>query len=194
MSETTKQEQSEQVLTFVVNDQEFGVDILRVQEIRGWTAPTPIPQAPPFVKGVINLRGDIVPIADLRERLGFARQAYGPSTVVIVLRTQGATRERVLGVVVDAMSDVMTLPSKDIHPTPDLEASADARHARGIATVGEKLITLLNVEALFGALGRRRRPRRRAAAAPAAPIRRSSRPSTGRRPPSSSRSTARWST
>jgi purine-binding chemotaxis protein CheW len=154
MSETTKQvEQSEQVLTFVVNEQEFGVDILRVQEIRGWTAPTPIPQAPPFVKGVINLRGDIVPIADLRERLGFARQAYGPSTVVIVLRTQGATRERVLGVVVDAMSDVMTLPAKDIHPTPDLQASSEARHARGIATVGEKLITLLNVEALFGALG-----------------------------------------
>jgi len=150
---TTKTTGDEQVLTFVVNDQEFGVDILRVQEIRGWSAPTPIPQSPVWVKGVINLRGDIVPIADLRERLGFAHLDYGPSTVVVVLRTQGQSGERVLGVIVDAMSDVMTLPASDIRPTPDLDASSEPRHARGIATVGDKLITLLNVEALFGALG-----------------------------------------
>ena len=144
---------TEQVLTFVVNEQEFGVDILRVQEIRGWTAPMPIPQAPGYVKGVINLRGDIVPIADLRERLGFAHGGYGPATVVVVLRTQAAGQERVLGVIVDAMSDVMTLASSDIRPTPELTGGEESRHARGIATVGDKLITLLNVDALFGALG-----------------------------------------
>ncbi|HEY1087920.1 MAG TPA: chemotaxis protein CheW [Archangium sp.] len=144
---------TEQVLTFVLNEQEFGVDILRVQEIRGWSAPMPIPQAPGYVKGVINLRGDIVPIADLRERLGFAHADYGPSTVVVVLRTQSAGQERVLGVIVDAMSDVMTLATSDIRPTPELIGGEEARHTKGIATVGDKLITLLNVDALFGAIG-----------------------------------------
>src|SRR5581483_734926 len=102
------------------NDDEYGVDILRVQEIRGWSRPMPVPRAPGFIKGVINLRGDVVPIADLRERLGLPTLAHGPLTVIIVLRVAGADRERIMGIIVDGMSDVTTVAVEDIKRPPEL--------------------------------------------------------------------------
>ena len=140
---------AEQVLTFLVRNQEFGVDILRVQELQSWTQPMPIPQAPQWVKGVINLRGEIVPIADLRERLGFEAEAYGPMTVVVVLRVVNAERERTLGVIVDAMSDVVVV--KHVKPAP--QVTEGRQWARGVAQTDKGLIALLDIDSLFASLG-----------------------------------------
>lgn len=138
-----------QILTFIVNGEEFGVDILRVQEIRGWSVPMPFPQAPAFVKGLINIRGDVVPIADLRERLGLPSQPHGPTTVIVILRVKQAGEERMLGVIVDAMSDVTNIPATSIRAVPTLQAGEQAL-ARGIAVLDEKMITLLDVDAILG--------------------------------------------
>ncbi len=142
---------AEQILTFFVRDQEFGVEILRVRELQSWTAPMPVPQAPQWLKGVINLRGEIVPIADLRERLGFEPIEYGPLTVVVVLRVLAGDRQRTLGIIVDAMSDVVNV--EGVQPAPQLTASGDRPWARGIAKTEKGLITLLDVDSLFAALG-----------------------------------------
>ncbi len=139
-----------QLLTFFVSGAEYGVDILRVQEIRGWSAPMPMPRTPPFVKGVINIRGDIVPIADLRERLGMASQDATATTAIVVLRIDHGGRSTVRGIVVDAMSDVTTVDAAQIKPPPDVaEAAAFAALARGIAIVDDKLITILDVDGVF---------------------------------------------
>ncbi len=140
---------SAQLLTFMVDEQEYGVDILRVQEIRGWSAPMPIPGAPPYIKGVINIRGDVVPIADLRERLGIPALDYGPTTAVVVLRVQYVNRERVMGVIVDAMSDVTTVPGEALRPPPVFHDSTESL-AKEIAALDDKMITILDVDRVFG--------------------------------------------
>lgn len=146
----TRNAASEQLLTFMVDGQEYGVDILRVQEIRGWTAPMPIPNAPGFIKGVINIRGDVVPIADLRERLGLSSLEYGQTTVVVVLRVQHANRERIMGVIVDAMSDVTNVPTEAVKTPPTFAEMSGPPLARGIAAIEEKMITILDVDRIFG--------------------------------------------
>jgi len=141
---------SEQFLTFVVDGEEYGVDILRVQEIRGWSQPMPIPNTPAFIKGVINIRGDIVPIADLRERLGLAQIAAGATTAVVVLRVSQGNRHRVMGIIVDAMSDVTNVPVEQIKTPPESSAGAAQRGlARAIATVADKMVTILDVDQVF---------------------------------------------
>jgi len=146
--ESSKQ-RSAQLLTFFLDDQEYGVDILRVQEIRGWSAPMPIPGAPPYIKGVINIRGDVVPIADLRERLGLSTLEYGTTTAVVVLRVRYKNRDRIMGVVVDAMSDVTTVPGEALRPPPTFHDSAESL-AKEIATLDDKMITILDVDCVFG--------------------------------------------
>ncbi|HWA72888.1 MAG TPA: chemotaxis protein CheW [Polyangiaceae bacterium] len=138
-----------QLLTFLVDQQEYGVDILRVQEIRGWSAPMPIPGAPPYIKGVINIRGDVVPIADLRERLGLPALEHGATTAVVVLRVQYKNRERVMGVIVDAMSDVTTVPAEALRPPPTFHDSAESL-TKEIAALEDKMITILDVDCVFG--------------------------------------------
>jgi purine-binding chemotaxis protein CheW len=138
-----------QLLTFFLDNQEYGVDILRVQEIRGWTEPMPIPGAPSYIKGVINIRGDVVPIADLRQRIGLMPQACGPTTAVVVLRVLYKGRERVMGVIVDAMSDVTTVPGEALKPPPVFHDGTDGL-AKEIATLDEKMITILDVDCVFG--------------------------------------------
>ncbi|MFZ5446458.1 MAG: chemotaxis protein CheW [Myxococcota bacterium] len=138
-----------QVLTFIVDGAEYGVDILRVQEIRGWTQPVPLPNSPTYVRGVINIRGDIVPITDLRQRLGMATVQHGPMSAVIVLRSDERAGSRAMGIVVDAMSDVSTLAEDSLKPPPDF-GDQGAKLARAIVTAGEKLITILDVDQLFG--------------------------------------------
>jgi purine-binding chemotaxis protein CheW len=147
----TKASAAEQILTFFVREQEFGVEILKVRELLSWTAPMPLPQAPRWLKGVINLRGEIVPIADLRERLGFEPIEYGALTVVVVIRITIGGRERTLGVIVDAMSDVVNV--EGVQPAPQLTANGDKPWARGIARTEKGLITLLDVDSLFSSLG-----------------------------------------
>jgi purine-binding chemotaxis protein CheW len=143
----------EQLLTFIVNGEEYGVDILRVQEIRGWTTPMPIPNTPAYVKGVINIRGDIVPIADLRERLGLEHRDYGATTAVVVLRVLNGSRHRIMGIVVDAMSDVTNVPSTDIKPPPDFGGGNGPSLAKGIATLSDKMVTILDVDQIFSLPG-----------------------------------------
>jgi len=138
-----------QYLTFILAGEEYGVDILRVQEIRGWERATRLPNTPPFVKGVINLRGTIVPIIDLRERFGLATAENGRTTVVVVVRVERCDRSRVMGVVVDAVSDVYNLPEHEIKETPDFGATLDVQFAKGLATVEQKMIILLDIDRLL---------------------------------------------
>ena len=140
---------SAQLLTFFLDNQEYGVDILRVQEIRGWSEPMPIPGAPSYIKGVINIRGDVVPIADLRQRIGLVPLACSPTTAVVVLRVSYKGRERVMGVIVDAMSDVTTVPGEALKPPPVFHDGTDGL-AKEIATLEEKMITILDVDCVFG--------------------------------------------
>ena len=140
---------NEQLLTFIVDGEEYGVDILRVQEIRSWSNPMPIPNTPHYIKGVINIRGDVVAIADLRERLGLPRLEYGATTVIVVLRVKAGGHERVMGVIVDAMSDVTNVPQAAIKPPPSFRNTQEGGLAKGIATLENKMITILDVDLIF---------------------------------------------
>jgi purine-binding chemotaxis protein CheW len=130
--------------------EEYGVDILSVQEIRGWESVTPIPNAPDHVKGVINLRGTIVPIIDLRQRFGLEKEQYGPLTVVIVLKVNGARGDRVMGVVVDAVSDVYSLSAADMKAAPDLGDHVNTNYIKGLVNVNSKMVILLAIDELLG--------------------------------------------
>jgi len=140
---------NDQLLTFMLAVEEYGVDILRVQEIRGWGASTRVPKTPDYVKGIINLRGMIVPIIDLRERFGLEPIAYGPTTVVIVLKIVHGERERTMGVVVDAVSDVHNIGADQLQPPPEFGSDVDTRFMRGLATVEDKMLIVLDIDHLL---------------------------------------------
>ncbi|MBE9397749.1 purine-binding chemotaxis protein CheW [Pontibacterium sp. N1Y112] len=139
----------DQYLTFIIAQEEYGVDILRVQEIKGWSKTTPIPNTPDYIKGVMNLRGAIVPIIDLRERFGLPPLEYGPMTVVIVLSVFSEERERLMGVVVDAVSDVYNVKPDDLKPAPDLGGKLRSEFVKGLATVDEKLMIVIDIDNLL---------------------------------------------
>lgn len=141
----------EQYLTFMVAGEEYGVDILRVQEIKGWDTVTSIPNTPAYIKGVINLRGTIVPLIDLRERFGIERLAYGATTVVIVLKVVHDHGERIMGLIVDAVSDVYNVSSAQLKPPPDCGGAISTVFVKGLATVGEKMVVLLDIDYLLNA-------------------------------------------
>jgi len=136
-----------QYLTFALGDEEYGVEILKVQEIRGYSAVTPIPNTPQYIKGVMNLRGTIVPVVDLRGKLAMSEAEYSQFTVIIVV-TVGA---KVMGLIVDAVSDVLNIPKTDIQATPDFGAQVDARFINGMAKAGDKLVVLLDIDRVLGA-------------------------------------------
>jgi len=137
---------ADQFLTFMLNGEEYGVDILRVQEIKGWDAVTTIPNTPEYIRGVMNLRGTIVPIIDMRIRFSLERMKYGPTTVVIVLRVEGESKSRVMGIVVDGVSDVYNLQQTDIKSSPKFGSAVDTEFVKGITTVGEKLVVILDID------------------------------------------------
>lgn len=147
--ETSDDIYQNQYLTFLLGEEEYGVDILRVQEIRGWDSVTTIPNAPPFIKGVINLRGTIVSILDLRERFGIESVDYNELTVVVVLRVKGEERERIMGVVVDAVSEVYHIAENDLKDPPDLGYAINMDYMRGMATVDNKMISILDIDQLM---------------------------------------------
>ena len=136
---------SGEYLTFRLGEEEYGIDILRVQEIRSYEQPTRIANAPAFLKGVVNLRGVIVPIVDLRLKLGCPTAEYNHFTVVIVLNVRG----RVVGAVVDSVSDVMELGGDAIRPAPALNATIDASYITGIGSVSDRMLILMDIEALM---------------------------------------------
>ena len=137
-----------QYLTFRLGDEEYGVEILKVQEIKGYSAITPVPSTPAYVKGVMNLRGTIVPVVDLRAKFGMAEAQYTQFTVIIVVMV-GA---KVMGLIVDAVSDVLDIPREGIQATPDFGAEVDARYISGMAKAGEKLVVLLDIDRVLGAM------------------------------------------
>jgi purine-binding chemotaxis protein CheW len=148
--DTVATDESRQVLTFILGNETYGVDILRVQEIRGWSAVTKIPQAPAHVLGVLNLRGSIVPIVDLRMRLSLERAEYTAVTVIIVLSVVTESSRRDFGVVVDGVSDVVDVNESEVRPAPDLGARAATDYIRGLVPVAERMVVLLDIDRLIG--------------------------------------------
>jgi len=140
-----------QFLTFMLAGEEYGVDILRVQEIKGWDSATPIPNVPEFIRGVINLRGTIVPIVDLRRRFALETIDYGKTTVVVVLKVRGERGERTMGFVVDAVSDVYNVDKDQLRPPPDFGATVSTEFVRGLATIDSKMVILLDIDRLVDA-------------------------------------------
>ncbi len=139
----------DQYLTFLLEGEEYGIDILKVHEIRGWTAATPIPNAPPWMKGVINLRGLIVPIIDLRQRFGLEPLEYGPMTVVIVLNIRSHRGEQIMGIIVDGVSDTCNIDDQGLRPAPDMGGVISTDYIHGLATVEQKLVIILDIDHLL---------------------------------------------
>jgi purine-binding chemotaxis protein CheW len=139
------EESGREFLTFRLGAEEYGIEILKVQEIRGWEVPTAIAGTPEFIKGVINLRGTIVPIVDLRLKFGLEKASYDEFTVVIIL----SVARRVVGIVVDSVSDVVTLAPQQIRPAPEFGAAVDARFITGLGTLGERMLVLADIERLM---------------------------------------------
>ena len=134
-----------QFLTLNLGDELYGVDILRVQEIKGYTAVTKIPNTPSHIKGVLNLRGTIVPIVELRTKFGMPTIEYTMFTVIVVV----VVKEKIMGLVVDAVSDVLDIDKKDIQPAPQFGAQVDVSFLNGIGKAGDKLVALLDMDRLL---------------------------------------------
>jgi purine-binding chemotaxis protein CheW len=139
---------TQQYLSFMLGGEEYATDILRVQEIKGWDTVTRVPYAPDYVLGVINLRGAIVPVIDLRVRFGLECAAFDSATVIIVVHVAAERGERIVGVVVDAVSDVYNFASESIQPPPDVLGPVDNMFVTGLANLDGKLVILLNIERL----------------------------------------------
>jgi purine-binding chemotaxis protein CheW len=132
-------------LTFRLGGEEYGIDILKVQEIRGYEQPTRIANVPNFIKGVVNLRGVIVPIIDLRLKFNIGKAEYNQFTVTIILNVS----QRVIGAVVDSVSDVLELDPKDVRDAPELSASVDSSYILGLGTLAERMLILVDIEKLM---------------------------------------------
>ena len=139
-------ERPREYLTFRLGEEEYGIDILKVQEIRGYEQPTRIANAPSFIKGVVNLRGVIVPIVDMRLKFGLGSAEYNDFTVVIILNL-GA---RVVGMVVDSVSDVMELSPDQIRDTPEIDSVVDSSYITGLGTLNDRMLILIAIEKLMG--------------------------------------------
>lgn len=140
----------DQVLSFILGDEEYGVDILRVQEIKGWEKTTAIPNTPDYVMGVINLRGSVVPIVDLRVRFGLNEITYNESTVVIILRSENASgAQKIIGLVVDGVSDVYAINRSELQTSPEMTGTVHTEYVNGLATVADKMVIILHVDQLI---------------------------------------------
>lgn len=136
----------DQYLTFRVGDENYGVKILSVQEIRGWESVARVPNTPAYVKGVLNLRGTAVPVIDMRLRMHEKEPEYDATTVVVILRAQVHNRERIAGIVVDDVSDVMNARSNDIKKTPDFGERVNTEFIKGLVDVGGNMVMLFDVD------------------------------------------------
>ncbi len=144
-AETQESGPAQEYLTFTLGPEEYAIDILKVQEIRGYETPTSIAQAPAFIKGVINLRGTIVPIVDLRIKFGVGEAEYTPFTVVIILNFG----HRIVGIVVDGVSDVISLTPEQIRPAPEFAATVDTKYIEGLGTLGERMLIVVDIGRLM---------------------------------------------
>ena len=135
-------------LTFRLDQEEYGIDILKVQEIRGYESPTRIANAPNFIKGVVNLRGTIIPIVDMRLKFNCGKVEYNSFTVVIIL----SLRNRIVGIVVDSVSDVMELPTESLKAAPDVDSSIGSDAVLGLGSLGDRMLILLDIERLMSGI------------------------------------------
>lgn len=142
---TASSDAAAQYLTFTLGKEEYAVDILKVQEIRGYDSVTAIANAPAFIKGVINLRGVIVPIVDMRIKFNVGEASYDEFTVVIILNVL----KRVVGIVVDGVSDVITLPPDQVKPAPEFGSALDTKYIKGLGTIDDRMIILADIEKLM---------------------------------------------
>lgn len=142
LARSAVKEATREVLVFVLGTEEYGVDILKVQEIRGYDKVNAIPGAPPYLKGVMNLRGAIVPVIDLRIKFALPEARYDGFTVVVILRVAGRT----IGVVVDGVSDVVQLAPSEIRAAPHLGALVDQSYLAGVAARGDRMVMLMDIE------------------------------------------------
>jgi purine-binding chemotaxis protein CheW len=150
MTNSPTESASEQYLTFMLAGEEYGVAILQVQEIKGWDKVTRIPHTPEYVLGVINLRGAVVPILDLRRRLGLGSVDFGPTTVVIVVRVNHGGSERTVGMVVDAVSEVYNVANSETKPPPDVCGNVNTVFVKALVTVQDRMLILLDMDRLIG--------------------------------------------
>jgi len=153
MADDAKNNQSKalnaQYLTFDLAGEMYGIEILKVQEIRGWETVRDIPNTPEYIKGALNLRGEIVPIIDLRERFAMSDIEYTPVTVVIVLCVQSEQGNNIMGIVADAVSDVLDIKLSDIKDKPNLGAKIDTQFIRGMYVAKDRMVMLLDVDKLL---------------------------------------------
>lgn len=138
-----------QYLTFILDGEEYGVPILKVNGIQGWEKSTPIPNSPHYVLGIINLRGEVVPIIDLRKRFGLKTVPYDSHTVVIVVRLEQEEKKRTIGLVVDAVADVYDIKQEQVHNTPDFGSKINNDFVKGLGMINEKLVILLEIDKLI---------------------------------------------
>jgi purine-binding chemotaxis protein CheW len=138
-----------QFITFTIGTEEYGVDIMSVREIKGWSDTTSLPNSPPYVRGVINLRGIIVPIFDLRARFGLGATETTKTHVVIIV----AVQSRTIGILVDSVSDILTIASGDIRSVPDMDRSIDDAFLDGLVAVGERMVAIIALDRLFDLRG-----------------------------------------
>ena len=152
-SEGVEQDQNnvqiQQYLTFLLEGEVYGVDILRVREIMGWNSVTRVPHTPNFMKGVINLRGAIVPVVDLRLRFELASTEYGPTTVIVILPVQNEGRDRTIGIVVDGVSDVVDVNLENVKPVPKTGTSIETEYLTGLYSKEHLMVMLLDIDCLL---------------------------------------------
>lgn len=144
-SEIEENHDADQYLTFMLAGEEYGVDILSVQEIKGWDSVTPMPNTPEYILGIINLRGTIVPIMDLRKRFKLEAMEFGPTTVVIVVKVEVKDQLRTMGMVVDAVSEVYNVSNRELSPPPDFGCVVDMDFVKSLASIDKKMIILLDL-------------------------------------------------
>lgn len=145
----TNNSDGQQFLSFLLDNEEFGIDILRVQELRGWTAVTKVPDMPEYLKGVLNLRGAIIPVIDLRLRFGLTPKDYGPTTVVIVVKVNSGSSERVMGIIVDAVAETYNLSADVIQAPPKMGGVINSEYIMGLVAQGDKMVVLMDIDELM---------------------------------------------
>jgi purine-binding chemotaxis protein CheW len=150
MTMAEQQVSKKQYLSFSLGGEDYGIDILRVQEIKGWEEVRPLPDTPDYVKGVVDLRGSIVPIIDLRLRFELKNVDYTPTTVFIVVMVQSKGASFMRGIVVDGVSDVLDVVEEDLKSAPKMEHAVSNQYISGVITLGERMVVLLDLDRLFG--------------------------------------------
>lgn len=140
---------ADQYLTFMLDGEEYAVEILQVQEIKGWDTATPVPNTPDYVLGVINLRGAVVPVIDLRRHFNLEATVFDTTTVIIVVKVAGEESDRTVGIVVDAVSEVYRFQRSDVQPPPELGSTINTEFVRGLVAVDDKMVILLETNRLI---------------------------------------------